>query len=160
MSPELHTRNARLLLMILPVGLLCSGAAWAADWDPDAEDGRFVCTNATLHGKYGFTITGIRPAVPGGPQVALVGTALATFRGDGTFDQFDNINVNSSIVPYQPDRPGTGTYDLQSDCSGTMTLTAGGHTLNLSITVVDHGREIRTAVVTPGVIVTSNGRKI
>lgn len=40
-----------------------------------------------------------------------------------------------------------------------MSLTAGGVTLELAITVVDHGREVRTAVITPEVIVTSNGRK-
>jgi hypothetical protein len=121
---------------------------------------RFVCTNETLKGDYGFTITGIRPTGPGTPQVAVVGTALTTFHGDGTLDRFDNINVNSPAVPYQVDRKGTGTYDLQPNCSGTMTLTGGGTTLALSIVVVDHGREVRTAVVTPNVIVTSNGRKI
>jgi len=118
------------------------------------------CTNETLRGDYGFTITGIRPATPGGPQVALVGTALTTFHGDGTFDQFDNINVDSPADPFQPDRPGTGTYNLNPDCSGSMTLTAGGVTLDLSIIVVANGREVRTAVITPNVIVTSNGRKI
>lgn len=117
------------------------------------------CTNETLRGNYGFTITGIRPATRGGPQVAIVGAALTTFHGDGTFDQFDNINVNSPAVPFQADRPGTGTYNLNHDCSGSMTLTAGGVTLDLSIIVVDNGREVRTAVVTPNVIITSNGRK-
>ncbi|MHB8474660.1 MAG: hypothetical protein ACYDBZ_00010 [Steroidobacteraceae bacterium] len=125
-----------------------------------APDDGFACSNATLNGNYGFTITGIRPAARGLPQVALVGTALTTFHGDGTFDQFDNLNVNSPEVTYQPDRPGLGSYSLNSDCSGTMTLIAGGVTLQLSITVVDHGREVRTAVVTPAVIVTSNGRRI
>ena len=125
----------------------------------DHDDG-FVCSNETLKGHYGFTITGLRPTMRGGPQVAVVGTALTTFHGDGTLDQFDNINVNSPAVPFQPDRPGTGTYNLNPDCSGSMTLTAGGMTLDLTITVVDHGREVRTAVVTPNVIVTSNGRKI
>lgn len=33
-------------------------------------------------------------------------------------------------------------------------------TLDLSIVVVDHGREVRAAVVTPNVLVTSNGRRI
>jgi hypothetical protein len=120
---------------------------------------RVHCSNETLKGNYGFTITGIRPATRGGPQVAVVGTALTTFHGDGTFDQFDNINVDSTSDPYQPDRPGTGTYTLNPDCSGSMTLTAGGVTLDLSIIVVDNGREVRTAVVTPNVIITSNGRK-
>jgi hypothetical protein len=120
---------------------------------------RVHCSNETLKGNYGFTITGIRPATRGGPQVALVGTALTTFHGDGTFDQFDNINVDSPADPYQADRPGTGTYNLNPDCSGSMTLTAGGVTLELSIIVVDNGREVRTAVITPDVIITSNGRR-
>lgn len=132
----------------------------AAEPSYEHHQDRFACTNETLKGKYGFTVTGLRPTGPGAPQVAVVGTALTTFHGDGTLDQFDNINVNSPAVPLQPDRPGTGTYSLNSDCSGTMTLTAGGMTLILSIVVVDQGREIRTAVMTPSVIVTSNGRKI
>jgi hypothetical protein len=134
--------------------------AIGADSRESWRDETFGCSNATLRGNYGFTITGIRPAARGLPQVALVGTALTTFHGDGTFEQFDNLNVNSPEVAYQPDRPGTGTYSLNADCSGTMFLTASGVTLQLSIVVVDHGHEVRTAVVTPEVIVTSDGRKI
>jgi hypothetical protein len=137
-----------------------TGSLQAAESDYGLHHERYVCTNETLKGDYGFTLTGIRPTGPGAPQVAVVGTALTTFNGDGTLTQFDNINVNSPAVPLQPDRPGTGSYILNPDCSGTMTLTAGGMTLTLSIVVVDHGREVRTAVVTPNVIVTSNGRKI
>jgi hypothetical protein len=137
-----------------------TGPLQAADLGFGFQHERFVCTNETLKGDYGFILTGIRPTGPGAPQVAVVGTALTTFNGDGTLTQFDNINVNSPASPLQPDRPGTGTYNLNLDCSGTMTLTAGGMTLTLSIVVVDHGREVRTAVVTPNVIVTSNGRKI
>jgi hypothetical protein len=139
---------------------ILTGSLQAAEPDYQQHHDRFACTNETLKGKYGFIVTGMRPTGPGAPQVAVVGTALTTFHGDGTLDQFDNINVNSPAVPLQPDRPGTGTYSLNSDCSGTMTLTAGGMTLALSIVVVDQGREVRTAVLTPNVIVTSNGRKI
>jgi hypothetical protein len=137
-----------------------SGSLQAAEPDYEHHHDRFVCTNETLKGIYGFVLTGMRPTGPGTPQVAVVGTALTTFHGDGTLDQFDNINVNLPTVPLQPDRPGTGTYSLNPDCSGTMTLTAGGMTLALSIVVVDRGREVRAAVMTPNVIVTSNGRKI
>lgn len=147
--------KSRLGIAAAAACALLSGPVLAA-----GPDEGFACSNATLKGNYGFTITGIRPAARGLPQVALVGTALTTFHGDGTFDQFDNLNVNSPGVMYQPDRPGLGSYSLNSDCSGTMTLIAGGVTLQLSITVVDHGREVRTAVVTPEVIVTSNGRRI
>jgi hypothetical protein len=67
--------------------------------------------------------------------------------------------VRRSLGPPPSHWPGTGTYNFNSDCSGWMSLTAGGVTLELRITVVNRGREVRTAVVTPNVIVTSNGRK-
>jgi hypothetical protein len=156
--PSLGTKSC---LGIAAACLLLLGPVLAAEpASPALFDDGFSCSNETLKGIYGFTITGIRPAARGLPQVALVGTAVTTFHGDGTFEQFDNLNVNSPDVAYQPNRPGTGSYSLNSDCSGTMSLTASGVTLQLSITVVDHGREVRTAVVTPEVIVTSNGRKI
>lgn len=155
-----HSLPARTLIYsALVASAVLSVSAQGAE--PDYRfPGRFACTNETLKGTYGFTLTGLRPTGPGAPQVAVVGTALTTFHGDGMLDQFDNINVNSPAVPFQANRPGSGTYNLEPDCSGTMTLTAGGMTLNLSIVVVDHGREVRTAVITPNVIVTSNGRKI
>jgi hypothetical protein len=154
-----------LCIVALAAHIIPSGDAQAAAQDearsagPPYNEG-FVCTNETLRGRYGFTLTGSRPAMPGGSPVAVVGTALTTFHGDGTFDQFDNINVDSPAVPFQPNRPGSGTYTLNPDCSGSMSLTAGGVTLELRITVVDRGQEVRTAVVTPNVIVSSNGRKI
>jgi hypothetical protein len=159
-TPSLTKPLAGIGTLIACALLLGPVLATGADTRDSWHDEGFACSNATLRGNYGFTITGIRPAARGLPQVALVGSALTAFHGDGTFDQFDNLNVNSPEVRYQPDRPGTGTYSLNPDCSGTMSLTAGGVTLQLSITVVDHGREVRTAVVTPEVIVTSNGRKI
>ena len=139
---------------------ILTGSVQAAEPEFGHAHDRYACSLETLKGDYGFTITGIRPTGPNTPQVAVVGTALTTFYGDGTLEQHDNLNVNSPSVPLNPDRPGTGSYTLDADCHGTMTLTAGGMTLALSIVVVDHGREIRTAVMTPKVIVTSNGRKI
>ena len=162
MNLKLASRPAKSLICLgtLATCAVLIGSLQAAEPDYGYHQDRYACTNETLNGKYGFTITGIRPTGPQTPQVAVVGTALTTFHGDGTLDQYDNLNVNSPAVPLNPDRAGTGTYNLNSDCSGTMTLTAGGMTLALSIVVVDHGREIRTAVMTPNVIVTSNGRKI
>ena len=127
-----------------------------------AQDVRHpACTNATLNGDYGFTITGTRPSGPGQPIETVVGTALTHFNGDGTLTQTDNIHGSLSGFT-EPDRPGTGTYTLNPDCSGTMTLSnSGSPTLTLAIVVVDNGNEVRTAVVAPApVIVTSNGRRV
>ena len=131
----------------------------AAAGEREEHESRFVCTNATLKGLYGFALSGTRPAAPGGPSVAVVGTALTTFFGDGTLAQVDTIHIDAD-VPIEVDRPGIGTYTLNEDCSGSMTLTSGGRTLNLTIVVVDRGREVRTAVLNPRVMVTSNGRRI
>jgi hypothetical protein len=128
-----------------------------------------ICNDETLHGSYGFTITGERP-VPGNPMTIeqIVGTAITTFDGWGNLTQTDNIHGFTG--DYVADRPGKGKYTLNSDCTGTMTLHNDGtpFDLVLSIVVVDDGREVRTAVVNvspaqmsiPPIMVTSNGRKI
>jgi hypothetical protein len=159
MNSSVCSRKIRLILGLAPLAALATliGPGPASGSAPDYWPNE-VCSNQTLHGVYGFTVTGIRPAAPGGPQVPIAGVAITTFEGNGSFTQIDNINVNG--VGVVPDRPGSGSYGLNPDCSGWMTLTNGPVTLELSIVVVDHGREVRTAVLNPGVIVTSNGRRI
>jgi hypothetical protein len=126
------------------------------------EDGaRRGCSNATLRGQYGFTISGSRPSgPPPAPLEAMIGIAITTFDGRGNLTQVDNIH--GGISGLNPDRPGTGTYTIKEDCTGTMTLiNQGAPPLELRIVVVDKGREVRTAVMSPAtVMVTSNGRKL
>lgn len=130
-----------------------------------------VCTNATLEGDYGFIVTGMRPSAPGGPVEMIVGVALTHFDGNGNLTQTDNIHGSISGLA-TPNRPGTGSYTINSDCTGTMKLSnTGAPTLTVAIVVVDDGNEVRAAVMdptanvqagtsAPQVIVTSNGRKV
>ncbi len=131
--------------------LLAATSLWAQDF----------CSNATLRGDYGFTVSGMRPSGPGGPIETIVGVALTHFDGDGNLTQTDNIHGSLSGFP-TPDRAGTGTYSINGDCTGTMTLeNAGAPPLTLRIVVVDNGNEVRTAVVAPlTVMVSSNGRRV
>jgi hypothetical protein len=119
-----------------------------------------ACSNATLQGDYGFSISGSRPTGPGGPVEQILGVAMTHFDGAGNLTQTDNIKGSISGFT-QPDRPGTGGYSVNEDCTGTMTLTNhGAPTLTLRIVVVDQGKEIRTVVVSPAtVMVTSNGKR-
>jgi len=91
----------------------------------------------------------------------VVGVALTNFDGNGNLTQTDNIHGSISGFP-APDRAGTGTYSINADCTGTMTLdNAGAPPLTLRIVVVDNGSEVRTAVVSPlAVMVSSNGRRV
>jgi hypothetical protein len=143
---------------------LATAAAWAQ------EGFQAVCTNTTIQGDYGFIVTGMRPSAPGGPVEMIVGVAMTHFDGNGNLTQTDNIHGSITGLA-TPDRPGTGTYTVNSDCTGTMILTnKGAPPLTVKIVVVDNGNEIRAAVVSPTatvapgttppqVMVTSNGRR-
>lgn len=148
--------------------LLTATAAWAQGQNTFIQP---VCTNATLEGTFGFTVTGTRPSGPGGPVETVVGVAMTHFDGYGSLTQTDNIHGSITGV-VAPDRQGSGTYSINADCTGTMKLiNAGAPPLTLRIVVVDNGNEVRaavvdpTATVTPGatppqVMVTSNGRRV
>jgi hypothetical protein len=147
--------------LILTVFTLLLGAALAGANDFSQHH----CGLWTLSGDYGLAISGTRPAPGVTPLMIeqMIGTAIDTFNGDGTFTQTDNIHGSISGYPASAvDRPGSGSYTLNSNCTGTMLLNnEGSPQLTLSIVVVDEGREIRIAVVAPPpVLVTSNARKI
>ena len=122
----------------------------------DSDTGK-VCSNKTLNGDYGFIVTGFR-MTPAGTFAPMGGTALTHFDGNGNLTQTDNINTGAGPLP--ADRFAQGTYQLNADCSGRMTIQpANQPAIELRIVVVDEGREVRTGVVTSGIIVTSDGRK-
>jgi hypothetical protein len=144
---------------ILLTGLLATMSLWAGD----SEDRR-PCDAATLRGEYGFSISGSRPSPGNGPIEQIIGVALTIFDGGGNLSQTDNIHGSISGYPSSAvDRPGTGSYTLNEDCTGTMTLSNKGVpvTLTLHIVVVNNGEEIRTVVTEPAtVMVTSNGVRV
>jgi len=143
-----NTTNMKTTILGL---LLAATSLWGQDF----------CSNATLRGDYGFTVSGTRPSAPGGPIETIAGVALTNFDGNGNLTQTDNIHGSLSGFP-TPDRAGTGTYSVNADCTGTMTLiNTGAPPLTLRIVVVDNGNEVRTVVVAPlAVMVTSNGRRV
>lgn len=109
------------------------------------------CSNATLSGKYDFTITGqiLAPAPAAGP---VAGVALTEFFGDGGFRQVDHV-VHNGVVPIEAWRPGTGSYHVNGDCTGWMILTPeptnpadNSPELKLYIVVSENGNEVRTVV--------------
>jgi hypothetical protein len=119
------------------------------------------CSVATLNGTYGSLITGTKPS---GPPPALleqtIGVVIQHFDGLGHLTRTDNIL--SSISGPGVDLPGTGTYSINEDCSGTMNLSIqGAPPLVVKFVVVDKGREFRAIVQSPPtVMVTAVGKKI
>jgi hypothetical protein len=120
------------------------------------------CSNATLRGHYGIILSGTKPSgPPPAPLEQMIGLSLKYFDGAGGSTQTDNIR--GSITGLQrPDSPGTGTYSINEDCTGTGTLvTAGTPPLELRYVIVNKGKEVLVVVTSPSnVMVSGIGKKL
>jgi len=140
--------KCRISLAVLTLALATSSSMAAHDRE---------CTNNTIKGSYAFTIHG-QIFTPNGTLV-VNGIAKTTFDGNGNLTQVDAVAVNGNTL--QVWRPGTGTYSVNSDCTGTMTLLNPDQPpLHLAILVSDSGDLIHTVVTDPGFAVTSNAERI
>ncbi len=152
---------ASVLMIFLGVlGVLVSGPRSRAESTPITEDERAdgPCSNQTLQGDYGFAIEG--QLLPGGFIVGpLRGVAMTHFDGEGNLSQVDHVVVNGTPPRIQWS-PGSGTYTVNPDCTGTAQINENGRPpVLLSLVVVRQGREIHTVVDNPNRAVTSVGIK-
>jgi hypothetical protein len=126
------------------------------------------CSNETLNGAYGLSIGGTRPAPfvsPNGPGFVgqfeqVLGTVIQIFDGKGNFTQVDN--VKGTIAGLVPDRPGKGTYTVNSDCSETQVVSPPGQAQIVSKgVIVDGGKEFRQNTISPDFFaISAIGRKM
>jgi hypothetical protein len=118
------------------------------------------CSNSSLSGTYAFEVHGqsitVGAAASGGgfTSVGLIdGVGQADFDGNGGFTQHDYIVMNSALVPgANVDEDGfhsgeTGTYTINSDCTGNAVITLGpGNTRSLQLVLADNGRSAHAIV--------------
>jgi len=140
MNKKLFANAAGLVLLAL--GTLGSG--YAQTESP-------ACNNKLISGNYGFTIQGNKLGGPGpvGPQV---GVAMTEFDGDGKLTQIDTVTINGVVAADFTHTPATGTYTVNSDCTGTFTInfTDGRPPVVANFVVVGDGSEIDTVVISAG----------
>jgi hypothetical protein len=113
------------------------------------EDGqRRACSNTTLRGDYGLLVSGIRGAGPGQTE-SFVGTGIHTYDGHGGLTGMDS--THGQLTGADRNRPVTGTYDVNADCTGTATLFISGvpFPVQTSFVIVDNGKEVKEAVMSP-----------
>ena len=122
-----------------------------------------LCSNATLRGPYGFSghgeILGLLDANnvlhPFATPSILDDVALVTFDGAGHFSRTDFGSINGlpkgGQTSFNPNQ--SGTYTVNSDCTGTMKIvyTAGGPVpagveTDLNIVVAADGTLIESVV--------------
>ena len=134
-----HTRIAAIVLASLLIGSQAFAQSLSS------------CSNALLKGTYGFTLDGQKLAGmgPTGPQV---GVALTTFDGMGTLTQIDTVTVNGMVVSDFTHSPATGTYSVNSNCTGTFTLnfTDGRPVVVANFVLSQAGFQIDTVVISAG----------
>jgi hypothetical protein len=138
----------RIFFILLVMALAASSGVMA---------GTKGCTDSTIEGSYAFTIHG-QILTPGGP-VLVDGIAKTTFDGHGELTQVSAVAFNGNIPLVWS--PSTGSYTVNSDCTGTMTLISQSQPpLQFAILVSQSGNHIHTVVTNPGFAATSDGEPV
>lgn len=117
-----------------------------------------ACSNSTISGTYAFTLHGTI-FLPNGATVLISGIAKQTYDGKGNMTQVDAVADNGFLTPGW--RPGTGTYAVNPDCTGTLTVVVSGlPDLHLQFIVAQSGNTIHQVVTDPGIATTAEGERV
>jgi hypothetical protein len=104
----------------------------------------YGCSNATLKGEYAFGVTNFTP-----PKVVA---GIKVFDGNGNLTQRDYLGDSVPAV-FAPKGQESGTYMVNSDCTGSMVIdlnapvTTGSHgVIEILFVISDGGRHIHEVV--------------
>lgn len=117
-----------------------------------------VCSINTLRGDYGLVGTGVRGLGPSLSETFAT-VSMVTYDGQGEFTAVGVSHGQTTGV--REGLPVTGTYYVNSDCTGGQTTNIPGvPPLEDRFVIVDNGREVRTVVIAPATtIATANLHK-
>ena len=104
------------------------------------------CSDSSLRGRVAFQLNG--NIIGLGP---IGGVGVTTYDGAGHFTNTDNVNVNGFGVVLN--RPGSGTYHVNPDCTGTQILVSGGQVIHQAFVIA--GKQGFTVVTDPGAVITA-----
>ncbi len=143
-------RLSSVFTVLLSMSALCAASVAHAQ----------QCSDRTLKGSFGYTVTGsivtaVGPLVSG--PFAAVGRIV--FDGEGHVSTVRSLSDNGNVI--QNDS-GSGTYTLQSDCTGSFNITVGppGEAVVLDLNIVfDGSGELRGLVTNPGIVLAFDGRR-
>ena len=98
-----------------------SSAAWAGGTDD------YGCSNATLKGLYSFGVTNY--TLPPSQNIPTkVVTGIKVFDGRGNLTQRDYQGDNLAGPDFAPPGRETGTYQVNSNCTGSMVINLNART--------------------------------
>ena len=110
------------------------------------------CSNATLRGSFGYTSTGtlLDSYVPPPFAGPFGEVGRQTFDGKGHTDATATTSSNGNIAKVTIE----GTYTVNPDCTGSMTLNVSpfDSTVHADFVIGDDGAELRAIVSDSGVV--------
>ena len=126
-------------------------AVFALGIMPRAQAGEHrECSDASLQGSFGFTSTGTLLALPPPLAGPFAEIGRQTFDGRGNTDATATLSANGNIFRVTVQ----GTYVVNPDCTGSMTLYVSpfGATVLLDFVIDDDGAELRAIITDAGAI--------
>ncbi len=118
------------------------------------------CSNANLNASYAFTFTGFstpREGLVKQPEVPTAVVGVIPFDGAGNVSYNLTLVVNGSLIPAQS---GTGTYTVNSNCTGSVSFTTGDLSgINFNIVIIGSGTELFGILTNSGLTQTGDGKK-
>jgi hypothetical protein len=119
-----------------------------------------TCSHQSLKGSYGYTVTGTVVSSVGlispGPFGAV---GRITFDGRGGVTTVRTLSDNGAVLQHDA---GSGSYTLNSDCTGSFTISVGppGNEVHLSLDIVLDGTyQLRGIVTNPGLVLLFEARR-
>lgn len=113
-----------------------------------AENGAGTCSNRTIQGDYGFSAEGWLINNPGLPlQAPFRSLGIVHFNGRGDLTWVEHTVVNGFPANFEG-TTATGTYSIDSNCSGTAVIDTPNSPvpLKLALVVVKRGKELRSVL--------------
>ena len=125
--------------------------------DQSLRSRRFRCSNATLTGRYATKGEGFVPSgPPPAPMVPFAVVSLMTLDGIGNLSNASTASNNGVIES----GIRTGTYTVNEDCTGKLTvmLPFPPFQLTFDLVIADKGNEFYTIATTPSVVTVASKR--
>jgi len=117
-----------------------------------------ACNNMTLKGTWANSLHG-QLFLPDGSTLLFDGIVKTSYDGQGSFTQVDAVAANGALAPGW--RPGSGTYTVNPDCTGTSTLVIPGmHDLHLQFIISQSGNTSHFVVIDPGFATAGDSERV
>jgi hypothetical protein len=115
------------------------------------------CSLATLNGLYMFAQSGYQSV--NGSLVPLGVTGKDIFHGNGAFDSLATLSIGGTIIP---DDAAPGTYTVNPDCTGTVTvhMTPPTPDVHLDIFINPYGDEFFGIETDAGTVLSGTEKRV